>query len=54
MRPYPTLLYTNGKVAPKFGVGAPKFRVGAPNFRLGCARVRNRICYYKNFQKVFC
>ena len=28
MRPYPTLLYTNGKVVPKLGVGAPKFGIG--------------------------
>ena len=34
MRPYSKLLYTNGKVAPKFGVGAPKFGVGAPKFRV--------------------
>ena len=31
MPTYPKLLRTNGKLAPKFGVGNPMFGVGAQN-----------------------
>ena len=39
---YPKLLRTDGKLAPRFGVGLPKFEVGAPKFTVGSHNIRVR------------
>ena len=41
---YSKLLCTNGKLAPKFGVGAPKF---------WCAEVFNRMSYFQSLKLIF-